>query len=92
MKWKALNSKINKDKFEVRGILINGHELIGKFKEELNDNFEVITFPNLGVQINYKIFRSPMTIIVDALGKVEKIWRGELDEYSLHEARKLLRE
>jgi len=88
--WKSLNSKINTDKYEVWGVLINEKELSEKIKKELNNNFKVITFPNLGIQIDYKIFNSPITIVVNPLGKVEKIWRGEMDEYSFHEASKIL--
>ncbi len=88
--WKELNSKIDKDKYRVIGILLNDQKISERIEKDFGSNFEAITFPSLQTQMHYKIFFSPMTIIVDNSGNVEKIWLGELDDKSYEELKQVL--
>lgn len=84
--WKEIAAQAGEKGVRVVGISLDGAGEIEKYKRENGLNFEVVNFPeDPSVQLTYKAYATPQTILVGRGGRVERVWAGALDEAAKNE-------
>lgn len=79
--WKEIAAQAGEKGVRVVGISLDGEGEMEKYKLENGLNFEVVNFPeDPSVQLSYKAYATPQTILVGRGGRVERVWAGALDE------------
>lgn len=74
--WRAIEAAARTDEFQVFGVTLGDGPRSSEFLASSGMNLETLVEIDAGTKALYKLNLTPLTIVVDSSGKVEKIWPG----------------
>ncbi len=81
--WNDLNEEFNSNRIRVIGISVDKIDTTKKMIGEYKINFNVAYNTTEEFNRNFRIFMTPMTIIINSDGIVEEIWKGAIKQNSI---------
>gem|GEM_PF-834460 len=86
--WYMLVSTLDTARFTVLGISLNDSETTRSFLSSQLVNYPVVIPVDPAFRTEYGITSTPVTVIVGVDGKIERLWRGNLEEKEFEEAKR----
>jgi peroxiredoxin len=83
--WINITKSIQNKNIRVIGVSMDSVNTLKKYAEINSINFSIYSVQVDEFKINYKVFVTPQTILIDENGKVIKVWQGLLNESSKKE-------
>jgi peroxiredoxin len=80
--WKAIKAACDRSQYQVFGINLDNSLATVNYLATNGLNVEVFAGLDAEFRNAYKLNLTPITIVIDNLGKVEQIWPGAFDENS----------
>lgn len=80
--WKAIKAACDRNQYQIFGLSLDSNSKTSDFLKANGLILEVFTNIDADVRNAYKLNLTPLTIVVNNNGRVEKIWPGALNEYS----------
>ncbi len=85
--WYMLVSALDTARFTVLGISLNDSEMTRSFLSSQLVNYPVVIPVDPAFRTEHGITSTPVTMIVGLDGKIERLWRGNLEEREFEEAK-----
>lgn len=86
--WKQILDNINESSFRVTAVSLSSQNLTSYIAQHQLNTIPVLTDVNLQDRESYKLASVPQTILIDANGRVEKVWTGLLRGGVLNEVQR----
>jgi putative oxidoreductase len=83
--WSEIVRKLDRRRYRILGISLSSRDLTGKYVLEHGLSYPVLVPSDETFSREYKASTTPQTILVDAAGRVEKVWRSVLDSLQMEE-------
>lgn len=81
--WNEINKQFNSDRIRVLGISVDPIDTTKHMIAEYQMNFNVVYNTTEEFNRNFRIFMTPLTVIVNSKGIIEELWKGAIKTKSI---------
>jgi peroxiredoxin len=74
--WNEIAKQFNSNEIRVIGVSVDERNITKKMIDEYKPKFEVAFNSTWEFNDNFKLFQTPVTVIIDRQGKILNIWKG----------------